>query len=199
MALPVREAGHVGANVGLFTLPLAKAVRPGGKVLAIEPLSPTVERLRENLALNQAGNVDICTKAAGDAEGQITLLLSTDPAFHSTVTVAEGLSTQLHVTVPIARVDRIWEEAGSPAVSVMKVDVEGAELAVLQGSEMVLERWRPALLLEATTDERLRDLTAVLSRYGYVRRQPKGFMPWNHLFVPAEREPHFSTAEEDGS
>src|SRR2546423_1532095 len=53
----------VGANVGFWTIPAARAVGRGGKVIAIEPNPWAVERLQRNLALNQAsaelGAIDV--------------------------------------------------------------------------------------------------------------------------------------------
>ena len=79
--------------------------------------------------------------------------------------------------------DGLWSAHGEPEVSVVKVDVEGAEPAVLRGARRVLERWHPPILLEAN-DAAARDAqAAILAPLGYEPTQPDGFAPYNYLFV----------------
>ena len=73
-------------------------------------------------------------------------------------------------------------QAGRPAVSVVKIDVEGAELNVLNGATKLLESCRPHLMMEANTRDELRVIEDFLAPYGYSRSRPVGFMPWNYLF-----------------
>jgi FkbM family methyltransferase len=174
----------VGANVGLFTVPLARAVGSGGRVVAIEPDAENVARLEANLRLNRLTNVLVERVAAGDRDGEVELHMADDPAFHSTVEVHLGRGTGHASRVPAARLDAIWTHLGRPVVSAIKVDVEGAELAVLRGAETLLRELRPALLLEANAGERREALTDWLSERGYARREEPGFAEWSNAFEP---------------
>ncbi len=172
----------VGANVGVFTISLAQAVGPSGKVIAFEPLPLNVERLKSNIALNHLDNIHVYELALGEREGELTLQLARDGAFVSAVEVSAQQATGYTITAPVSRLDAVWQGAGSPDVALVKVDVEGAELAVLAGSEALLASCKPDLLLEANTQEHLEALVSWLSVRGYRRSQPRGFKPWNHLF-----------------
>jgi FkbM family methyltransferase len=175
----------VGANVGLFTVPLARAVGSGGRVVAIEPDAENVGRLEANLRLNRLENVLVERVAAGERDGEIELQVADDPAYHSTVEVHDGRGVGRAVCVPVARLDTIWTRLGRPRVSVIKVDVEGGELAVLRGAETLLRETRPALLLEAHQRERRRALTEWLAERGYARREEPGFAEWSNAFEPS--------------
>ena len=172
----------VGANVGLFSVTFGYAVGSAGQVLAFEPLVSNMERLRENIALNGLMNVKIYGSALGESEGEATLHLADDPAFTSTTTVT-GRHTGVNVKVPVTRLDTVWQSLSCPAIAAIKLDVEGGELAVLKGGESLLKTCRPILLVEAAAPEYLQQITTWLSGFGYRRLQPKGFEPWNHLFI----------------
>ena len=106
------------------------------------------------------------------------LHLADDGMYHSTREVYEGRATGRDVNVPTERLDDVWERAGSPAVSFLKIDTEGAELGVLQGAERLLDAERPALLIESR-DARIEPW---LAARGYVASRPHGFAPGNVLF-----------------
>lgn len=186
-ARPNSTALDVGANVGLFTVALAEAVRPAGKVIAFEPFPGNIGRLKGNLELNNIRNVDVLPLAVGREEGTITLHLSRDPAFHSTTGVRGERPLHETITVPTSSLDHAWKRKGLPRVSVVKIDVEGGELSVLSGASALLESCRPVLLVEIPEEEQLEEITTLLRRHGYRAQQPRGFMPWNFLFIADAR------------
>ncbi len=176
----------VGANVGYLTVPLALALGESGRLLAFEPEAENVRRLRANLALNELKNVDVRQIAIGAQDGEVGLVLADDPAYHSTATAEERRritsrhETGRSVSVPMARLDTVWREAGSPVVKLVKIDVEGAELDVLEGANELLMACRPGLLIESTQPERVQ---AMLGNVGWAWSQPDGFAPANYLGV----------------
>jgi FkbM family methyltransferase len=168
----------------MVTIPLALAVGNQGKVFAYEPVAANATRLRENLRLNGLTHVVVHEIALGELDGEITLQLGSDPVFHSSTDVLGPWRTDESVRVPSRTLDAVWKADGRPSVSVVKVDVEGAELSVLKGGRELLAAERPALLLElldATRDE----VVGWLSDLGYRPSRPRGFAPWNYLFLPA--------------
>ena len=180
-------AFDVGAHVGLFSIPLSRAVGSSGAVVAFEPLPDNARRLRENLARNTVLNVRVWEAAASHSEGEVELRLANDSAFTSTAEVFLGRATGTAIRVPSVTLDRVWQEAGQPQVAIMKVDVEGAELDVLSGGRALISACSPAILVEVNTGLHLTRLTEWLGMYGYIRSQPAGFMPWNYLFLSGER------------
>src|SRR5437667_3688379 len=128
----------VGANVGMFTVPLAMAVGPLGRVLAVEPSSKNVRRLVRNLEVNGLDNVDVHAVALAEKSGEVLLRLGADPAFHSTTTVIRARETCDCAVVEAQTLDSVWQAAGSPEVSFLKIDTEGGELEILGGGRGLL-------------------------------------------------------------
>ena len=182
-ARPGSTAIDIGANVGIFTVPLALAVGSEGRVVAVEPSPENVEQLEHNIRLNELGNVDVHAIALAAAPGEVLLQLGADPAFHSTTTVVRSRDAATSTLVRADTLDRLWREAGSPDVSFMKIDTEGAELEVLDGGRELLAACEMSILLEAKEQERLRALDALLVPIGYRRERPPGFAVGNYLYT----------------
>lgn len=148
----------VGANVGTFSVQLARAV-DGLAVLAIEPVPAVHEALLQNVRKNGLdGSVQTAQKAVSDRPG--TTFITSDLAACNYVLPSDrhrlpaGAAQVMETTL-----DALVDERGLERVDFVKCDVEGMELRVLRGAEQVLERFAPELLLEI--DERWTD------RYGY--------------------------------
>ena len=187
LARPGTTAVDAGANVGLFTVPLALAVGSEGRVLAFEPAPETVARLRENLRRNDLENVSVVEAALGAERGAATLVLERDSAYNSTALTptAPGVGAEVRVE----RLDDVWNEAGRPEVSVMKVDVEGAELHVLAGAAELVRSNRPAVLVEVSEPHRAEAVSRLFAEHGYRLTPASGLQPWNLLFLPTESAP----------
>jgi FkbM family methyltransferase len=177
----------VGANIGVYTVVLATAIGTGGRVLAFEPAPENVGRLRRNVQLNGISNVDLFPLAVGAGSESVALYLSDDPARHSTSAVAAERRAGRSLTVAASSLDAVWNEVRRPRVSVVKIDVEGTELDVLEGAGELLAACRPTLLVEIKSARRLVKIDGLLAPYDYRRKQPNGFMPWNYLFVSEPR------------
>ena len=185
-ARPGTVAVDIGANVGIFTVPLARAVGTDGTVWAFEPLPENLDRLHANVTENQLANVRLFAAAASDTDGALSFHVAGDSAYGSTREVFSGWGTGRSLTVPAVRLDAEWRTRGMPFVSVIKIDVEGAELAVLRGSRDVIRHCRPVLLVEAANSDELAKIEKYLLLFNYERRGRGGFLAHNHLFVPFE-------------
>lgn len=128
-----------GAHVGYYTLLVARQVGEQGKVYAFEPEPTNFSLLQQNVALNGYGNV-VATKAAvSNLVGSATLYLtSLDSGRHSTH--RHGLPDGGAVAVAATTLDAFLKAQGWPVVDLIKVDVEGAELDVLEGMSQLLGR-----------------------------------------------------------
>lgn len=176
-------AVDIGANVGLYALELSKAVGDQGSVIAIEPWPDNVRQLTQTIARNVIPNIHVLPCAVGSKPSVVEMYGGRDPAYVTSVPT-NGRSTYPVVQRVTQRtLDELWVDAGKPTVSVVKIDVEGAELEVLKGARTVLTSCHPTLLCEANSKEKLRLLTAYLTGLGYGMKQPPGFEPWNFLFV----------------
>jgi FkbM family methyltransferase len=179
----------VGANIGMFTIPLAHAVGARGRVVAIEPSPENVRRLETNIELNALENVTVEPIAAAERAGSTLLRLATDPAFHSTATVAEARETNLTISVPTETLDHVWERLGEPEVSLVKVDTEGGECSVLRGAARLLSNSGPAVLVEAKDQDSVSELDRWLTRFDYARATKPGISNGNAVYVASHRHP----------
>lgn len=140
----------VGANVGAFLLPLACAVR-GLDVIAIEANPDAIDRLNRNLVANRIGNVRIVAAAAGPEAGEMKMQVpadaSADLGSGSLVASAVRSGSYREITVPIRTLDEISDGLGQP-VSLIKIDVQGFEVEVLNGAKEIISRDRPVLVFE---------------------------------------------------
>jgi FkbM family methyltransferase len=188
-ARPGTVAIDAGAHVGVFTIPLARAVGTAGAAWAIEPLPENVRRLRANLRANGLHNVTVLAAAASDVDGQVAFEVAGDSAYGSTREVLSGWGTAEVIQVSAVRLDTEWRRHGMPRVSVIKIDVEGAELRVLRGAENLLRALRPQLLIEVPDPDELEQIMRYLSSFDYERLETPGFAAHNHLFLGAPGRP----------
>ena len=137
-----------GANHGYYTVLFADLVGPEGRVAAFEPNPPTLDLLRKTIIVNGFDSrVTVFDKAltAADNEQLAFLSPSAEPK-NARVVHADYSGRPDMVTVTGAKLDTLladWER-----IDFMKIDVEGAEEAMLAGAWATISRDRPELLLE---------------------------------------------------
>ncbi|KAB0644986.1 FkbM family methyltransferase [Burkholderia latens] len=138
---------EVGANIGSQTVALAKAAKAvGADVIAFEPQPFIFQNLCANLALNAVENVTAWPFACAQQPGTIGLERPNyrQPGNFGGVSLRPGV-TPSGIEVPCVRLDDI---ARGCNIRLMKIDVEGFELQVLQGAQEILTNHRPVLYVE---------------------------------------------------
>ena len=133
----------VGANIGYCSVLFASALDAGRKVFAFEPEAFNAGLLKQVTEKHAAGKVVTVEAAVGDHEGQIALELNPrHHGDHRVVASEEQKKTAgKSIAVPLMSVDGFLERQGAQTpVCFMKVDVQGYELAVCEGSRRTLER-----------------------------------------------------------
>ena len=140
---------EVGANVGTETVSYADIVGPDGVVHAFEPVPSNVSRLRRACDLSEYKNIVIHGCALSNRIGQTEFVL---PPEYSSGT---GHIAQEHednpgetIQVPVMTLDSIHEEVNR--ANLICIDIEGEEVAFLDGAENYLKACRPHLVLEAS-------------------------------------------------
>lgn len=130
-------AVDVGAYIGVYTLLAAKIVGSEGKVYAFEPDPRNCAILRRNVALNRLqGVVRVFEAAASDYTGSAKFFLNDGDA--SASSLVRPYPRAREITVSCVRLDEVLTDVD--AIHFMKVDVEGAEVKVLQGAERLIRR-----------------------------------------------------------
>jgi len=136
----------IGAHIGLVTLPAASVLAPGGRLVAFEPAAANRRLLRRHLALNGLTErvVVECTLVGADSRDEVVLHESGEASGMNSLAARAGDYRQVrHRQV---RLDDYCEGHGL-APEVIKIDVEGAELGVLEGARRTLRRFRPLVFL----------------------------------------------------
>jgi len=139
----------VGANIGLMAIPMLKA-DPNCTVVSFEPSPntlPYLEKTRDGSSMTDRWTV--IGEALSDSNGTADFHINAaaDGAFDG-LRATNRLGPQSSVRVGATTLDTVWNELGQPEVSLIKVDVEGGELAVLNGATQCIEKNRPHILLE---------------------------------------------------
>ncbi len=179
---PGATAIDVGANVGVYAITAALRVGATGRVIAVEADEEYLPRLRASLERNGLENAEIVIAAAGDIDGEVELIIAADGAFSSIKPLVAYAGSGATRRVPQRRLDSIWAEAGEPAVAFVKVDVEGAEVEVIAGAERLLERCRPALVVEVRPEQTEPEVRRRLAAFGYEDVTPPSFNPANRAY-----------------
>lgn len=138
----------IGANVGFFSLLAARAVGSRGVVHAFEPVHANAARIGANARYNRLGNVVVHEVAVTDASGTVTLVLAAHPGGAAVASAGAPPDAVGSVEVPAVTVDELVLHGSVRAPSVVKIDVEGAEAAVLRGMAGTLEQYRPVVVCE---------------------------------------------------
>lgn len=135
----------VGAHFGTYTLVAVARGGPSTRVVAYEPCDLTRRYLMRHLDWNgAAGQVIVRPMCCGDRVGEARFFYEPGvPAGANGLVWRQGLR---ETRVPLTTLDREVDELGLTP-SIVKIDVEGAELSVLRGASGLVERHRPRLLI----------------------------------------------------
>lgn len=138
----------IGANIGFLTLNFARSC-PQGLVFSFEPDSQNFESLQRNVKSNKFKNVKIFQKALGSRTETATLykLYSNNPGANRILSKEPDQQHELE-HVEVTSLDEIIAELAVSKIDLLKIDVEGFERFVLEGSKKVIEKWKPILFIE---------------------------------------------------
>jgi len=137
-----------GAHHGAQSILLSRWVGTRGKVVAIEPIPENLSILRKNIAINNLTNVLVVEKAVGSSRGHLSMARSSNGSVR-----AGGNRT---ISVESTTLDAVAEEL-KIMPTFLKIDVEGYEYHVLEGSRSILAT-TPTVFVEVHT--------LTLPRYG---------------------------------
>jgi FkbM family methyltransferase len=153
----------VGANVGFYSLLAAVRVGASGRVYAFEPLPRNLDCLRRNLTLNQIANVDIVEAAVAAEPGVVTFDTGAHPSL-GRIDPAGSLS------VRSVMLDGLVSSAALPIPTVIKMDIEGGEVAALEGARNTLTLHHPRIFLATHGTRAHEACCSLLESVGYELR-----------------------------
>ena len=163
---PGAVAIDIGANLGEWTVPLARAVGAGGQVLACEPAPLAAKSLDATLRANALRQAEVirCALGGHDARTEFTVPVVTSARTDTgTARIGAAGPGEEALSVRLSSLDSLLAERGFGRVDLIKIDVEGHEKQVLDGAEATLGRFRPTLVIE-TGHEAPDDRRAIYDR-----------------------------------
>jgi FkbM family methyltransferase len=185
----------IGANVGAYCVPVARS-RPGATVHAFEPIELNASLIQVSLHVNQLSNVQVVRKCVSDRAGLVNFSLAEDSAYSSMIDTGRKAEVRRFECEAVS-LDDYCSTNDRIHPDVVKIDVEGAELKVLDGASQLLSdpNRRPRLVLMELYNQNLApfgtsidEVMARMTGHGYqayvlVDRQPVPFAREHHNLI----------------
>src|SRR3972149_8266524 len=157
----------IGANIGYYSLMEARLVGPRGKVYAIEPAPQNMKLLKDNIRLNDYGNIETFRLAIGQSDGMSKIYLSDHPNWSSFYRPRKVMG---QIDTPVVSVDSFLRDKRPP--DLIRMDVEGYEYEILIGMSGLLESNVPLrLFIEFHPDimgrQRAAAFLSTLKKHGF--------------------------------
>jgi FkbM family methyltransferase len=132
----------IGANLGVYSLPIARLVGPEGQVFAYEPAAETCRLLAISKAKNGADNLHIIAAALSDGERLGHLVLATSSELNTLDGSGPGESVQI-TSLDAEEKTRNWG-----GIDFIKIDAEGEEERILAGAGSFFAKQSPLVMFE---------------------------------------------------
>jgi len=142
---PGMNAVDIGGNIGYYAMLEARLVGPAGKVIAIEPMPENSEQLCNNITNNGYQNILVHKVAIGDRDGTALMYITQKSNWHSLYPPA---SSKGEMKVPVSTLDSLLMPYELASVDLVRMDLEGYEVVVIEGMKRTLEKYGPRLLVE---------------------------------------------------
>ncbi|MEM9769727.1 MAG: FkbM family methyltransferase, partial [Cyanobacteria bacterium P01_D01_bin.71] len=170
---PGDEVVDVGAHVGLFSLAARRVVGAEGLIHAFEPNPLPCQRLQQAIALNRLENIKVYSVGLGEQTGQQSLYFSPQNSGVGSLQppVDDAAAAEMEeILVDMQRGDEILPSA---APRLIKLDVEGAEMAAMRGCAHLIHQHLPLIIYEFIPTQAqqfnyaFRDLFALAQQHDY--------------------------------
>ena len=137
----------IGANIGYFSLLVANN-SPTVKVISFEPVADLFQKMNDNITLNNIKNIMTVNAAVGEVNEEKELFVSaSDNLGMSSFKQPENYSGKKE-KVEVVTIDDWFKTSGLSKIDIIKLDIEGSELAGLKGMKEVLLKQKPVLIVE---------------------------------------------------
>ena len=177
--LPGMVVMDVGANIGEITMAAAQRVGSNGHVYSFEPMRTAYDCLTEHLKVNELRQVTPIAKGLSNKTGVATIFRAEstykDGSRHDGLGTLFPTSSRSETAgnIKLTTMDEFCAETAVTRIDLVKIDVEGAELAVIRGGLKSIDRFKPYLIVELQTETaedagyKPADIIALLKTVGY--------------------------------
>jgi len=146
---PGQTVIDIGANHGVYTLPMARKVGPTGHVWAFEPAPSTAQLLAQSIAVNGFGHVTLEQNAVSSTAGSAQLGLHAHSELRA---IVHGVLTQASETVSLVTLDDCMDRYGWSNIDFIKIDAEGEESNIVKGGRRFFAELEPLVQYELKND-----------------------------------------------
>ncbi|HCI47684.1 MAG TPA: hypothetical protein DFI00_10355 [Rhodospirillaceae bacterium] len=179
LAQPGVNMLDIGANFGLYTLAMAKAIGGDGRFWAVEPASNTAGFLRRSVAANDFKAIEVLQMALSDSDGDGYLTIESSSELNA---LADGPGANTE-QVKLSTLDKLMaEQFGDVQFDFMKIDAEGAESAILKGGKAFFEQQSPLVMYELKHRNQVN--TQLIQQFADMGYEPYHLIPGIDVLVP---------------
>ncbi len=143
----------IGANIGFFSIIGALLVLPEGHVYAFEPVPQNALRIQMNAQLNDFHHVSVIEKAVADSSRDGELILADHPAGAVLASAGAPPDATHAIAIQLVAIDDLVMKNKLQPPTVVKIDVEGAEIEVLLGMSATIKKFSPVIIYEIDDGE----------------------------------------------
>lgn len=158
----------IGAHIGKYTIPLGRKLGNLGNVIAVEPDPNNFKLLSANVDINGLDNVLLQNIACSNKDSETIFYVNDDCPTLGSIYFPTGSK---EIMVATMKLDTLLFRLGIEQVSLIKIDVEGAETDVIAGAQQTLAKSHPKLIFEAYNQIHLRQIENILSNFDYKIRK----------------------------
>lgn len=170
----------IGANLGVYSIAMAKLVGENGRVFAFEPTSATRDRLETSRQANALPNLEIVGRALSDSERLGRIVFGGSSEVNHLGADGEG------ETVEISSLDIESRRLGWNGPDFIKIDAEGEEEAIIRGAEKLFNQASPIVMMEIRAEATLN--SGLVGKMAELAYAPYRLVPGMPLLVPLDVE-----------
>ncbi len=138
----------VGTNIGSSLLQFAKKIGSKGRVYGFEPDPFNYKKCLKNVSLNKFQNIEISNIGLGNESGKFSLIVDTESNRGGNRISFDKKTNKATTQIEVRKLDDWVSSKNIERVDLIKIDVEGFELKVLQGGRNLIEQFKPKLFIE---------------------------------------------------
>lgn len=175
---PGSRCVDIGANYGCYSLALAKAAAPSGRVWSVEPASGTAAWLRQSIDVNEFQNVTVIQEALSDRVGMARLSIEANSELNSLSGGGSGPTEE----VPLTTLDTLAARHHWDGIDFVKLDAEGEEERIVAGGAGFFAAHSPLVMFEIRHGGRLN--LALVERLAAAGYAPYRLLPGDNVLAP---------------
>ncbi len=187
----------IGANIGIHSIFMAKKVSPHGKVYAFEPSTRETILLFLNKIQTRVNNLNIETLGVSNSNGFEFFYIFNQE--HSGAEKNYGLNTTVYpppwakrnikskkYSIKVTKLDSYVRKNKIKNLDLIKIDTEGSEIKILNGSKYILKKFKPTLIIEME-GETYKQILSITKNYYWFFINKNGILFQKPIKIPLQR------------